>query len=122
MTDVQKAAVAQLREQQREFPEASTQFHAAEQLIEICEREPESARLILEDLKNPDMSVERAERKIHDAADELHQKWKHGVAISDRVAERILRDFYGIPQKCAATELLIHGDSGNIHLDLWNFL
>ncbi|MDE7242999.1 MAG: hypothetical protein K2O18_03340, partial [Oscillospiraceae bacterium] len=71
-----------------------------EQLKDICRREPHSAELLVQDLKVKDMSITAAEKKIKAYAD----KHKTGsfACVTPSEADRILREFYGLPEPEAA--------------------
>lgn len=53
-------AIRMLREQQSQVKEGSPQWMVAEQLMDICRAEPESAELIAQDLGVEAMSINRA--------------------------------------------------------------
>ena len=57
-------AVEKLREQQSKVPERSAPWMVAEQLMDICSREPVCAQLMAQDLDNPNMSIVEAEKRI----------------------------------------------------------
>ena len=97
MTDI---AIAKLREQQAKVDEWSPVHMVAEQLIDICRNEPESAEIIAHDLDNEKMSIVEAEKKIKALADAHKPKGiSGGVGVSPLAAEKALRDFYGLPQR-----------------------
>lgn len=97
MTDI---AIAKLREQQAKVEEWSPVHMVADQLIDICRNEPESAEIIAQDLDNEKMSIVEAEKKIKALADAHAPKGKSGgVGVSPLAAEKALRDFYGLPQR-----------------------
>lgn len=103
MNDIQKQAIDKLRQQQSKHPKGSAPFAVAQQLIDICQREPASAALLNADLDNAEMSIVRAERQIKKRADELHRETaSSGVCVSPDEAETILRKFYGLPDSGAA--------------------
>lgn len=108
-------AVLKLREQQAGVKERSPQWMVAEQLIDICRREPHCAELIAEDLSNASMSILEAEKQIKAFADKHKQA---GFAcVTPAEADRILREFYGLPspEEQAPT-------GGCVTLDLMDFL
>lgn len=82
-------------EQQQQGKEDTAVWMVGEQLKDICRREPACGELLEEDLQNPDMSLEKAEKKIAEYA-RAHKKGDCGVCPPN-VAERILREFYGLP-------------------------
>ena len=118
MTDVQNSARKKLREQQGKVKEYSTQWMVAEQLIELCQREPESAALLDKDLDVKEMSIVEAEKNIKAFADK--RKVGNSSCVSPMEAEDILREFYGLPKRGAAPEM--EKTDGEIALDLSSFL
>ena len=89
---------------------AQTKDHAGdtvemvgEQLLDMARGDDRAAEILLTDLKNKDMDVENAEKKIRAYADELHKKNKSNcVGVSPKKAEEILRQFYGLPAAAEA--------------------
>ena len=106
-------AIFLLREQQSKVKERSGPWMVAEQLIDLCRREPKSAELIAQDLHNPEMGIVRAEQQIKAFADK-HKTGNFSCVAPDH-AERILREFYGLRE--AGTEM-----PGVIDLDLADFM
>lgn len=71
-----------------------------QQLKDICRMEPTCAELIAQDLDNPEMTLEKAEKQIKAYADK-HQK--NGFAcVTPEISDKILREFYGLPQSTAS--------------------
>ncbi len=89
-------AMDKLRAQQSKVKERSAPWMVAEQLMDICRREPESAALIAQDLENPEMGIVQAEQKIKAYADA--HKTGNFSCVSPAEAEDILRKFYGLPK------------------------
>lgn len=87
-------AIELLNEQQRKVKERSAPWMVAEQLKDICRREPESAELLAKDLENPSMGIVQAEKKIKAFAD--GHKSGGFSCVSGAEAEEILREFYGL--------------------------
>lgn len=89
-------AIHLLREQQKKVTERSAPWMVAEQLIDMCRREPDCAAIIAQDLENESMSITEAEKKIKAFAD----KHKTGsfACVTPGEAESILREFYGLPK------------------------
>ena len=87
-------AISMLREQQSKVKERSAPWMVAEQLMDICRREPHSAELLAMDLENPDMSIVQAEKKIKAFADS--HKAGSFSCVTPLEAEEILREFYGL--------------------------
>lgn len=89
-------AMDKLRAQQSKVKERSAPWMVAEQLMDICRREPESAALIAQDLDNPEMGIVQAEQKIKAFAD-AHKTGNFSCVLPAE-AEDILRKFYGLPK------------------------
>lgn len=106
-------AIEKLREQQSKVKERSAPWMVAEQLMDICRREPASAELIAQDLENEKMSIEEAEKQIKAFADQ--HKTGSFACVTPVEAENILRKFYGLPRPGAA-------DPAGISLNLADFL
>lgn len=68
-----------------------------EQLKDICRREPQLESIVLEDLENPDMSLEKCEQQIKAWADK-QKRTGNCVCVAPNVAEGIIREFYGLPE------------------------
>lgn len=111
-------AIELLNEQQRNVKERSAPWMVAEQLKDICRREPESAELLAKDLENPSMGIIQAEKKIKAFAD-AHRT--NGFAcVAPPEAEEILREFYGLGAATSVSDSS-SGDAPKI-LDLADFL
>lgn len=111
-------AVRKLREQQSKVKARSPQWMVAEQLIDICEHEPESAELIAKDLDVKELSITEAEKKIKAFADA--HKTGSFACVTPTEAEEILRKFYGLPERGAEQEDEPETD-GKV-IDLMDFL
>ncbi len=111
-------AVALLEQQQSEVQARSPQWMVAEQLKDICRREPQSAELVAQDLENPTMSITEAEKKIKAFADE--HKTGNFSCVTPLEAERILREFYGLPDPAEAAKTA--RPAGDKVIDLMDFL
>lgn len=109
-------------EAQQKGKEESAAWIVGEQLKEICRADPHCADIVASDLDNKGMSIDAAERKIKTWADERHKKDKGNcVCVPPNVAERILRDFYGLPAAGTAHMVETVRSSAKI-LDLADFL
>lgn len=100
-----------------------------EQLKDICAADPHCAELVAQDLENKDMSLEKAAAKIKAYADELHKKQKGNcVCVPPNEAERIIREFYGLPSASAPRLSIVKpepapvADAVDDSLDLFDFL
>lgn len=106
-------AIEKLRDQQSRVPVRSAPWMVAEQLMDICRREPACAGLIAQDLDNPDMSIVEAEKKIKAFADK--HKGNGFSCVTPYESDHILREFYGLPEPGT-------GGPDVIGLDLADFL
>jgi hypothetical protein len=75
--------------------ENTAPWMVGEQLKDICRREPRCEQIVLEDLENPDMSLEKCEQKIKAWADKQSRNG-NCVCVPPNVAESIIREFYGL--------------------------
>lgn len=75
--------------------ERTAVWMVGEQLKDICRREPRSAELVAQDLENEAMSIAECEKKIKAFADK-HKTGSFACVIPSE-AERIIREFYGLP-------------------------
>ena len=82
-------------EQLQKGKENTAPWMVGEQLKDICRREPRCEQIVLEDLENPDMSLEKCEKKIKAWADE-QKRTGNCVCVPPNVAEGIIREFYGL--------------------------
>lgn len=71
-----------------------------EQLKDILRSEPELAELVEQDLDVQEMSIAECEKKIKAFAD-AHKTGNFSCVIPSE-AERIIREFYGLPEPGAA--------------------
>lgn len=69
-----------------------------EQLKEMLRKEPELEELLAHDLTVTGMGIADCEKKIRTYA------MAHGGGCPPDVAEKIIREFYGLPEKKAAQE------------------
>lgn len=113
-------AIALLEEQQSKVQPRSPQWMVAEQLKDICRHEPRSAELIAQDLENPSMSITEAEKKIKAFAD--GHKTGNFSCVTPAEAEKILREFYGLPSPEEETEEVFPAGSSTIGFSLADFL
>lgn len=117
--NAQIEAIAIIEEQQKAVQERSPQWMVGEQLKDICRREPASAAILLDDLRQDAMSITEAEKQIKTYADE-HQT-NHFACVTPIEADEILRNFYGLTvQETAPTDTYTPPSSGI--LDLADFL
>ena len=119
MTSAQEQAIAKLKEQRAKVKSRSPQWMAAEQLMDICRMEPESAELIAQDLDNG-LNITEAEKKIKAFAD--GHKTGNFSCVTPVEADSILREFYGLPQTREERPSVVIPSPRAIALDARSFL
>ena len=107
--------------EQQKGHENEPRFMIGEQLKEIAEREPLSAELLERDLEIEEMNLEAAEKHFQEYADKNHGKAK-AFCITPKVAERLLREFYGLPIPEENAPEKKEADSSAGYIDLSSFL
>lgn len=107
--------------EQQKGHETEPRFMIGEQLKEITEREPLSAELLERDLEIEEMNLEAAEKHFQKYADRNHGKAK-AFCITPKVAERLLREFYGLPIPEENAPEKKEADSSAGYIDLSSFL
>ena len=107
--------------EQQKGHETEPSFMIGEQLKEIAEREPLSAELLERDLEIEEMNLEAAEKHFQEYADRNHGKAK-AFCITPKVAERLLREFYGLPIPEENAPEKKEADSSAGYIDLSSFL
>ena len=111
--------VIEIITEQQKGHENDPVFMVGEQLKEIAEKEPISAELLEKDLLIEGMGIKDAEAKLKDYADK-HHKSARSFCIGPQLAEKILREFYGLPspeQETKATD-----EPVSTYIDLSSFL
>ena len=89
-----------IREQQK-GRETSPEFMIGEQLLDMARRSPLTAELLEQDLAVKEMALTAASAALKKYADD-HHKGAKCFCITPVVAERILREFYHLPEEDAA--------------------
>lgn len=107
--------------EQQKGHETEPRFMIGEQLKEIAEREHLSAELLERDLEIEEMNLEAAEKHFQEYADRNHGKAK-AFCITPKVAERLLREFYGLPIPEENAPEKKEADSSAGYIDLSSFL
>lgn len=87
-------------EAQQKGIENTAAWMVGEQLKDICAGDPHCAELVLHDLDDKDMSLKAAERKIKAYADK-QKRQGNCVCVLPNVAEKIIREFFGLPAASA---------------------
>ncbi len=103
-------AIEKIRGQQGK--ERSPVWMVGEQLIDICRHEPACAELIVQDLENEAMSLVKAEKKIKAYAD--GHKTGNFACVTPDEADRILREFYGLPRQDQLDEIPVTSLAGPV--------
>lgn len=111
LTDVIEAITAQQPKEENAI------WMVGEQLKDMVRREPQLAEIVLRDLEVPEMSLEHCEKKIKAWADQ-HKVGKFACVTPIR-AEKIIREFYGLPEW--GTEPAERPDTGGKFIDLTDF-
>ena len=107
--------------EQQKGHETAPRFMIGEQLKEIAEREPLSAELLERDLEIEEMNLAAAEKHFQEYADKNHGKAK-AFCITPKAAERLLREFYGLPTPEENAPEKKEADSSAGYIDLSTFL
>lgn len=84
--------------------EFSPVFMVGEQLRDMIRGNHEWEDIVDKDLDVAEMSLERAEQQIHDWANK-HRNGRNSVCVPPKVADDILRKFYGLPERDAAEKV-----------------
>jgi len=87
--------------QQAKLKDTEPAWMVGMQLKDICRADPGCAEIVSQDLENPDMSLEKAANQIHTYANKNHGKACQ-FCVTPKVAEGILRSFYGLPDVATA--------------------
>lgn len=117
MTEFQQRAIAEIEKQQKGMEKYSCPYVVGEQLKEICMREPKSAELLANDLRVKEMDLKHAERKIFEYGQSLMKGKTGGIAISPVWAEKVLRDFYKLPDREEQSAVVIQPKGQIVDLD-----
>lgn len=86
-------------EAQQKGQESSPVFMVGEQLKDICRGDAHCAEIVAQDLENKSMSLAACEKQIKAWAD-AHKPGTRAPysGVSGHVAEKIIREFYGLPE------------------------
>lgn len=96
--------VFEMIEAQQQGLEDTTVYMVGQQLKDICRADLACAAIVAEDLQQKEMSIAACEKKIKAKADAIAKDKKlRGVGISPDTAEKIIREFYGLPENCGAS-------------------
>lgn len=90
---------AEIKAQMEKVDEYSPVYTLGMQLMDILAALPEAAsEVVLADLRGKGMTIADCEKKIKAKADEIHKKRGGHVSIGPHVADKIIREFYGIAE------------------------
>ena len=101
--------------------EGTDAFAVGEQLKDICQ-DPACADLVAKDLENKGMGLKDCAAKIKAYADAHRKKGANFSYVSPKVAEGIIREFYGLPAEDAQTHDLPKAAPKSDFLNLEDFL
>lgn len=93
--------IVEIIEKQRAGKEGLPEWVVGEQLLDIASESELNRELIERDLEVEGMSLSDAAKKIKEYADKNRGK-ASSFAVSGKVADGILREFYGIGERNAA--------------------
>ena len=99
--------------------EGTPQFQIGEQLKEIAAESDHTANLILQDIDKEGMGLEDLDEHFAEYA-EKHKGKANRYCITPKVADRLIRKFYGLPERDATPAPVEKKPSGL--LDLESFL
>lgn len=88
---------AKIASQQAKEKEGSPVIMVGMQLLDMAAEDPRCAELLLHDLDVAEMDLTNAAGKIKEYADKNH-KGSNCFCVTPMVAEKILREFYGLPE------------------------
>ena len=111
-------------EEQRAGKENSPVWTVGEQLLDIASESPLNCELIKKDLQVKEMDLDHAERQLKAWADK-QKKVNNCVCVSPKVADEILRKFYGIEQRGEHASKAVAptaAPTSELELDLSSFL
>ena len=89
-------AIEMIEQQQSKLQDTEPAWMVGEQLKDICRQDPGCAELVEKDLSVKGMGLVDCEKQIKAWADK-HKK-KGCCCVSPKVAESIIRKFYGLPK------------------------
>lgn len=88
-------------EGQQNGKENTAVWMVGQQLKDICRDDFNCAQIVDQDLDVPEMSIVEAEKKIREYADK-QKRTGNCVCVPPNIAEKIIREFYGLPEAGAA--------------------
>lgn len=95
--------------------ERTAVWMVGEQLKDMLRMEPRLAEIVAQDLDVKEMSLAACEKKIKEFADK-HKTGSFACVIPSE-AERIIREFYGLPEKGAEPGPALSAADNVLHLE-----
>ena len=108
-------------EEQQAGHENEPAFMIGEQLKDMARADERVRELLEQDLAVKEMSLKAAAGKLKEYADKHHGKEKC-FCITPKVAEGILRQFYGLPEDQEETPAPVQAGAQKDHIELEDFL
>lgn len=106
-----------IEQQQAKLSDTEPAWMVGEQLKDICREDETAAAIVAEDLTSEVMSLTKAAGELKKYADQ--NKKGRCFCITPKVADGILRRFYGLPEAGAAKETV--PEKSNV-IDLFSFV
>lgn len=100
-------ALTAIEAQQAEEKGRTAPWMVGEQLRDMVLREPDIAELVLKDLTDGGMSIQKAEKKIKAYADS--HKTGNFACVTPAEAEKILREYFGLGEQGVKPALKTEG-------------
>ena len=114
-----KETLFSIIEEQQKGHETDPIYMLGEQIKEIAKREPACIELLEQDLNTPGMQLSDLSDHFQKYADKNHGS-KNCFCITPKVAEKLIREFFSIPEcAIATTESKASADQ---YIDLSSFL
>lgn len=101
--------VFEMIEAQQKGKENTAPWMVGEQLKEICKTDAACAEIVAKDLEVAAMSIAECEKKIKAWVDK-QKRTGNCVCVPPNVAEKIIREFYGLPEAMTAKQTVPTGD------------
>lgn len=119
MTDYNKALTL-IEEQQTTMKKGSAPWCVGEQLKQMLQDQPDAVDVVAADLEQPGMGLADCEKKIAAFA-QAHRQGNVGFC-GPQDAERIIREFYGMPEQKHRQQAGRPGHSARQSVRLTDFL
>ena len=109
-------------EAQQNGHEGTVGWCVGQTLKEICAADPDCAWIVAEDLENKSMSIHECAKKNKENADRLHKEQRGNcVYVPPEEEERIIREFYGLPEAAQKTSTVRTDEPRAEAPDLFSF-